>query len=647
MPRNPPLEKLNLATHGQFVTGEPVSFQFMRNTVPAPKLTNNQFGQKEEPAGRFLLVRDSTFEADKSPGWEEGEIRFAKPLVLAWGLTEDTRYTDPDNWKQSLSAAYGGKKGVALTKALLADGFDGIVTICAASRKVPAYVSEIVDLTVVGTPAATISNESRKQVVMYAPCLDASTPETLALSSTGEIGPGLRLYAQAWPAASFGDGHERAIVTDVAAFRFRRFESKEEFVDIRNKTYDCWLLQAKYNKWNADLAAQAEASLVESYRSQGYHGIGWGDEAILFPECLNDVKVLGTQQSLKKRDVIQSVVRSCVDSRDQFVGGSLEDIKEFYAWFGQSATDNLSYAPVPLVALVVGNSDKNACFLTPDDSGIEPKIGTRLDGEYYARIKGPLELNVPDVTAPIPWHTFIRTVMRAFNAGDDVTRTPPSGVTGDFTFLQWLTLYPNLSSLGIASNFDGWKITAANRQKFFLPFDADKQVRPASASYGWQVTSEQEALAYIQKRPAQRKAVLQLPLRFQTDEVWRCAVAQNGEAIEFMPEHFKTAEVCRDAVQKCGIAIYFVPDAHQDQALQHALLSTDMDRDMQLLDWMVVRQKTQHIKTMIAQKPDVVKETRSFLPDNEKLYLDAIMREMDLQFDTGTPSHPAAVRVRL
>ena len=69
-------------------------------------------GQDIEPWGRYM-----------NPGhggpdhWERGYADFSNPL-----------HVDEDNWKHNLSQQYGGATGQALSDALIADGYDGIMT---------------------------------------------------------------------------------------------------------------------------------------------------------------------------------------------------------------------------------------------------------------------------------------------------------------------------------------------------------------------------------------------------------------------------------------------------------------------------------------------------------------------------------------
>ena len=128
----------------EFETGKPVSFTYLRNTVPAPDM-GARFGQDIEPAGRYISHRTTT--ADLPPehrlatgevvtAWEAGDVAFENPLVIEHGDTRD--------WKARLSAAYDGKTGKELSEAIRRDGHDGVVTV----NTEKGFTSEIVDLQV-------------------------------------------------------------------------------------------------------------------------------------------------------------------------------------------------------------------------------------------------------------------------------------------------------------------------------------------------------------------------------------------------------------------------------------------------------------------------------------------------------------------
>jgi hypothetical protein len=97
-----------------------------------------------------MLCRQRKF-PDK---YERGEVTFNKPLVIDFG----GGYTEESNWKQVLSTQYGGLKGKALSDAIRANGYDGIVTVePEAAPNRPSHTSEIVDLRQSAKPDAASS----------------------------------------------------------------------------------------------------------------------------------------------------------------------------------------------------------------------------------------------------------------------------------------------------------------------------------------------------------------------------------------------------------------------------------------------------------------------------------------------------------
>jgi hypothetical protein len=138
-----PLDYAVVVENGiRFETGVPVSFPFIRNTQSSPHF-GSRFQQDIEPAGRYLLAREGTF--DPPSGWEVDTIFFAKPLVIAFNANHGEPYYDEHSWKAQLHRAYG-KKGKRLTEALLRDGYDGIVTVGYDQHGRPVDTKEIVDL---------------------------------------------------------------------------------------------------------------------------------------------------------------------------------------------------------------------------------------------------------------------------------------------------------------------------------------------------------------------------------------------------------------------------------------------------------------------------------------------------------------------
>jgi hypothetical protein len=127
-----------------FATGQPVTFRFMRNEEPTPRLPKHvqpEYGQDIEPTGRYMLHASLSFQPFAT--WAGGEVTFTSPIVLEH-LGTSSRHP---GWKRRLSDAFGGKKGAALTRAILAAGYDAIVTIDSSPRT-GSHTSEMVQLAV-------------------------------------------------------------------------------------------------------------------------------------------------------------------------------------------------------------------------------------------------------------------------------------------------------------------------------------------------------------------------------------------------------------------------------------------------------------------------------------------------------------------
>lgn len=108
-----------------------LTLRVMHNPVKAPKTTG--YGQDIEPAGKYLT--EATEGSRPPAGWQVFEVTFANPLRIEWG----EGYDSPTSWKRVLHERYG-KTGAALSAALRADGYDGIITFDKYGT------SEIVDL---------------------------------------------------------------------------------------------------------------------------------------------------------------------------------------------------------------------------------------------------------------------------------------------------------------------------------------------------------------------------------------------------------------------------------------------------------------------------------------------------------------------
>ena len=108
---------------GAVETGKSVKFRYLHNKEKSPYL-GSKFAQDIEPSGKYIASASSVepSEAVKKV-FDFGVIEFKNPLVL------ENKTTRHGGWKTDLSNKYGGKTGKALSKAVMKDGYDGIVTI--------------------------------------------------------------------------------------------------------------------------------------------------------------------------------------------------------------------------------------------------------------------------------------------------------------------------------------------------------------------------------------------------------------------------------------------------------------------------------------------------------------------------------------
>ncbi len=121
------LVRAQVVEHGKrFETGRPVRFHFSRNTKKAPPaLLNDNYQQRIEPVGRYVL--HTSEDLSPPPGWVEGFVSFKNPLVIFFNARSRILY-DEHSWKRQLENHYG-KRGKALSKAIVRDGYDGVVTV--------------------------------------------------------------------------------------------------------------------------------------------------------------------------------------------------------------------------------------------------------------------------------------------------------------------------------------------------------------------------------------------------------------------------------------------------------------------------------------------------------------------------------------
>jgi tRNA nucleotidyltransferase (CCA-adding enzyme) len=101
-------------------TGQPITFNYYHNPEHAPKV-GTEFAQDIEPKGKYINFHKP--EWGKIDKFEYGKVTLNNPLVLEWKTSRH------GGWKTDLSAMYGGKKGKALTEAIIRSGHDGIVTV--------------------------------------------------------------------------------------------------------------------------------------------------------------------------------------------------------------------------------------------------------------------------------------------------------------------------------------------------------------------------------------------------------------------------------------------------------------------------------------------------------------------------------------
>ena len=130
--------KFSLATHGDFETGKPVTFNFVHNTESATKLFGKPTKESPhdrgyEPSGRYVTVVDKPM-SELPKSLITGTLTFENPLVV-----------DADRWKRNLSESFGNKTGKRLSQAIIDAGHDGVVTV--AEHSGGKYISETLDLT--------------------------------------------------------------------------------------------------------------------------------------------------------------------------------------------------------------------------------------------------------------------------------------------------------------------------------------------------------------------------------------------------------------------------------------------------------------------------------------------------------------------
>lgn len=117
-----------MSSYLEFETGVPVCFTYLRNEAKLPPgvVPPPIYAQEVEPAGQFFLVAEVGADAKTLvPGWVSGRVMVKSPLILPFG----EGYGSARNWKRALSEKYQGLVGRALTRAIVKDGFDSIMTV--------------------------------------------------------------------------------------------------------------------------------------------------------------------------------------------------------------------------------------------------------------------------------------------------------------------------------------------------------------------------------------------------------------------------------------------------------------------------------------------------------------------------------------
>lgn len=110
-----------LLEDGQLNKDGSMTIRYVHMNTGGSQVFGNQFGQKIEPSGKYINYISPT-QSNTVHGAEYGTVQFDKPLLLEW------KSTGPNGWKKDLSEMYGGKTGKSLSKAIIKDGYDAIVT---------------------------------------------------------------------------------------------------------------------------------------------------------------------------------------------------------------------------------------------------------------------------------------------------------------------------------------------------------------------------------------------------------------------------------------------------------------------------------------------------------------------------------------
>jgi hypothetical protein len=135
-----PLRKVEVVEYDKvFETLRPVAFRYVRNTEKAP-FFDAMYQQNIEPTGVYLLHNPDP--GDLPPKWEQGEVTLHTPLVIPFN-TAPMRTYDKGSWKAQLHRAYDAR-GRRLSRLLMDDGYDSVVTVSLARDGTPLDTREIV-----------------------------------------------------------------------------------------------------------------------------------------------------------------------------------------------------------------------------------------------------------------------------------------------------------------------------------------------------------------------------------------------------------------------------------------------------------------------------------------------------------------------
>lgn len=126
----------------EFKTGLPVTFTYLHNKSSATKIfgkpkKSSDFNRYYDPSGKYVIAIPESRTVPDYGSFEKGQLHFDNPLVIE---------NDNLNWKKELSDKYKGLRGKSLSNALIADGYDGVVTVD-SDKTGKTYPTEILDLT--------------------------------------------------------------------------------------------------------------------------------------------------------------------------------------------------------------------------------------------------------------------------------------------------------------------------------------------------------------------------------------------------------------------------------------------------------------------------------------------------------------------